>query len=412
MDDSEADLGVQTQMATYTVLPGSSEPLVFPFLCEYKTPSVFDKEPLETAMHEHRFNETVIYALDNTAFDMLSDLMIKVTLPDISSYNARWANTTGHTLVEYACVVHNDLELARYTGESLNILFQLDTNAGHYRARCEMVNHKATSTALDGRKQVLYIEIPFFKSNEDKQMFPALLCNRNELSIRVKYRPISECIFVSPTTNMVVDLTVIHTGSILVNLNATRHPVVEAANSLRLRSTVQFDAYHLTQEERYLFIHRTGDMLFKRFQYRTHLIRQGTTKITLPMDFKGSVSELIVGLRSVSNLKSNDRLKYLKLDTIALMIRSMHTEKSPAHKYLASGVHKCIPSTYIYTIPFCLSATHTQPSGHVYFQGIRGRNSITIEVDKLSTDAWFTICANTYTRFVFRDGTFQVEDVE
>ena len=175
MDDSDADIGVQTQMATYTVLPGSSEPLVFPFLCEYKTPSVFDKEPLETAMHEHRFNETVIYALDNTTFDMLSDLMIKVTLPDISSYNARWANTTGHTLVEYACVVHNDLELARYTGESLNILFQLDTNAGHYRARCEMVNHKATSTALDGRKQVLYIEIPFFKSNEDKQMFPALL---------------------------------------------------------------------------------------------------------------------------------------------------------------------------------------------------------------------------------------------
>lgn len=411
MFESEAGIGVQIQMATDTIFPGSTEPVVFPFLSDYKTPSVFDKEPLETTTKQHRFDETVTYTFDTSEFDMMSDLMLQIQLPDISMYGARWVNTTGHSLLDYVSVIHNDTEIARYTGESLHILFQLNTNAGHFRAQCEMLNHKSTTVALNGRQYILYVEIPFFKSNEDKQMFPALLCKRNELQIRVKYRPIAECIHITPDADIAVELRLTSTGSIIVNLDTATPPVVHAKHELRLRSSIVFDSYHLSQEERYLFIHRTGDLLFKRLKYRNHLIRQGSTRSTIPIDFKGSVSEMFVGLRSTSSIKTNTRFKYLKLDTMGLMIRSMHTDPIPSVKYLASGVHKRFPSTYVYTIPFCLSATHTQPSGHVYMQGLEGRNSLTIEMNPLETDAWLTLIAHTYARLVFKDGKFQVEDI-
>jgi hypothetical protein len=413
-DEIEASIALQIQMKTYQELPrlrarGESS---FHFLSDFKRHSPFDKASSESDTIEHFFDEHIVFKVSSTDYDMISDLFLRVDLPDISAYAARWTNTTGHAIIDHVSIMNNDQEIIRYTSEMLNIILQLDTNAGHYSGQCQMLNHKATETALSGQRQQLYIEIPFLKTNEDRQMFPVMLCKYGGFQVKVKFKSLTNSIFVEKESTVAINLVPTQTGLILVNLSTTVHPIIQSKYRVRLRSTLMFEGYHLTNEERYLFLNKTGDILFKRYQYLDVHISQGSTKVMVPLDFKGSISELLFTMHSKSLKNINRYYKYIQLENVELMLRSMHTNQIPAKIYLAGNSHKCAPSTFIYSLPFCLSATHTQPSGHVVFQGVKGRDALTLTFNRLSSDSVLSLTAVVYSKLTFTDGGIQVVDIE
>jgi hypothetical protein len=411
--ENEASIAVQIQMKTHQEVPQTKkEPPAFDFLTDFKRHSAFDKEPSETDTITHLFGEHVIFKVPSSDYDMLSDLFLRVELPDISLYGARWTNTTGHAIINYISIMNNDQEMIRYTSEMLNIILQLDTNAGHYNGQCQMLNHKATETALGGQEQRLYIEIPFLKSNEDRQMFPVMLCKNGGFQVKVMFKSLANSIYVPKENKVTVNLIPTQTGVIRVNLITTVHPIVRRKNELRIRSTLMFDGYHLTNEERYLFLNKTGEILFKRYQYADIHVKQGSIRAMVPLDFKGSASELIFTMHSKSQEAINRYFKYSRLENIELMLSSMHASQIPAQRYLTGKSHKCAPSTYVYSLPFCLTSTHTQPSGHVVLKGERGRDALTLLFGSLVSDAVIRLTAVIYSKLTFTDGGIQVVDIE
>jgi hypothetical protein len=411
ISEIEASIGLQIQMKSHQEESLDKSALNF-FSESFKRHSAFDKASSETETIEHYFKENIVFKVSTTDFDMISDLFLKVQLPDISSYGARWTNTTGHAIIDYVSIMNNDQEMIRYTSEMLNIHFQLDTNAGHYSGQCQMLNHKATETALGGQAQLLYIEIPFLKSNEDRQMFPVMLCKNGGFQVKVMFKSLANVIYVPPNNGVSCQCMCTQTGQVRVLLSTAVHPIVQSQYLFRLRSTLMFEAYHLTTEERYLFLNKTGDILFKRFQYLDVHIQQGSTKVMVPLDFKGSISELIFTMHCKSLEEINRYYKYIRLENVEFMLRSMNTNQIPARKYLTGNSHKCSPSTFIYSLPFCLASTHTQPSGHVVFQGVRGRDALTLTFSTLPTDTVLRVVAVVYSKLTFTDGAIQVADIE
>jgi len=148
----------------------------------YARHSNFDKEPIETPEQDVLFNEKLIFTLPTDVVDMVSDLFLKVKLPNIEMYSAKWTNSIGHSCIEYISIYHEDEEIVRYTSEYMHVMFMLSNSSSKQTAQREMIQHKHNELAINGKSKYLLIEIPFFKSVKDKQMFPIMLAKKKCIS--------------------------------------------------------------------------------------------------------------------------------------------------------------------------------------------------------------------------------------
>jgi len=407
--NDEAGVAVQLQLSAKSedIGKGKGESV---FETTYKKHTVFDKEPIQKSYIKHKFNELIVFTVSSQDYDMISDLYLKINLPNIEAYNSKWTNTIGHCIIDNISIVNNDVELINFTGESLHLHFLLDTPKTKLNAHREMIKHYHCENSLSGKGQILYVEIPFLKSVLDKQYFPLLLTKHNEFQIRVKFQPITKVTKIDRDQHMKVTLNQLENNQIKVNFLLNDDEIVKDRNEIYLYTSLFFDAYYLTNEEKMLFKHKESFIIYKTIQQRSVNLDMKTSKKTIDLNFTGNVSELIFCLKSLSDDITNRPFTYypIKHTTLTLNGKVRDIEKVDPKKYNISQRHTNIPYKHVYVIPFCLSSKQTQPSGHYYFNGARGRNFLTIDqsILKQNQTCELSVYAIVYESSQFKDGHF------
>lgn len=402
-------VGVQLQLAARSEDIGKGKENSI-FETTYKKHTMFDKEPIQTSYIKHKFNELIVFTVSSQDYDMISDMYLKINLPNIEGYKSKWTNTIGHCIIDNISIVNNDVELINFTSESLHLHFLLDTPKTKLNAHREMIKHYYCENSLSGKGQILYVEIPFLKSALDKQYFPLLLTKHNEFQIRVKFQPITKSTKIDKDQHMKVTLNQLENDQIKVNFFLNDNDIVKNRNEIYLYSSLLFDAYYLTKEEKMLFNHKESFMIYKTIKHRSVKLDVNTSKKIIDLNFTGNVSELIFCLKSLSDELTNRPFSYypIKNTTLTLNGKVHDIEKVDPKKYNISQRHTNIPYKNIYVIPFCLSSKQTQPSGHYYFNGIRGRNFLTIDKSVLKSNQTceLSVYAIVYESLKFKNGQF------
>lgn len=407
--DDEAGVAVQLQLAAKSEVIGKGKGDNI-FETTYKKHTMFDKEPIEKSHIKHRFNELVVFTVSSQDYDMISDLYLKINLPNIESYNSKWTNTIGHCMIDNISIVNNDVELINFTGESLHLHFLLDTPKTKFNAQREMIKHYYCENSLSGKGQILYVEIPFLKSVLDKQYFPLILTKHDEFQIRVKFQPITKVTKIDRDQQMKVTLNKLENEQIKVNFLLNDNEIFKHRNEIYAYTGLLFDAYYLTNEEKMLFNNKESFIIYKTIQQRNVKLDASTLKKTIDLNFTGNVSELIFCLKSLSDEITNRPFTYYPIQNVTLTLNGKvrDIERADPKKYNISHRHTNIPCKHVYVIPFCLSSKQTQPSGHYFFNGMKGRNFLTIDktILKQNQTCELSVYAIVYESLNFKDGRF------
>lgn len=368
--------------------------------------TVFDKESIEEEAKNLMFGETCVFTPSIDTCDMISDLGLKVILPSITQFDSKWTNTIGHSIVDFVSVVYQDTEIVRYTGEYLHVSFLLQTSSPKRQAVCEMIQHKQTETALSGLPHILRIGLPFFKSEFERQMFPMLLMEKDAFQIKVKFKPISKCLFIPRNSAPTCKLVPQSDETVRVFFVHENEQVLTHRADLKIRCQLTYDGYHLTESEKLLFKSKSGDILFRTVEYRTVEWQMGQRKKNIDIDFNGMVSELTCMVRDRNSAITNRYFSFMKLSELDLIFqgRSNFETNNPMKNYW-NATNRCTPTTWVYSIPFCLSSIQTQPSGQRRFDGKSSRSSIAIvKSSECETNSDIIVFARMYTILSFDNG--------
>jgi len=342
---------------------------------------------------------------------MISDVNLKVRIPNISGLNSKWTNTIGHSIFEYISVMHEDTEIVRYTSEYLHLLFMLRTPVSKQAARSEMLQHKRTEMAVSGQSKVLVIEIPLFKSSNDQQMFPIMLMKKDALKIKIKFRSISQCVFIPKDSKLTTKIVPQSDESVRVFFVHDNEDVVRNRDALKLKCSLFFDGYHLTESEKMMFKTKSGDILFRTVENRTTEWQASQYKKNIDIDFNGMVAELLCVVRSRNNTLMNRYFNFLELSDLDLIFQGENRNQVSDPKIrFWNRTHTNLPTTWIYSIPFCLSSIQTQPSGQRRFDGKASRSSLAIVKQHVDIADVF-VFANTYTVMSFDDGVVRFQSL-
>jgi hypothetical protein len=370
----------------------------------YSRHSNFDKEPIETPEQEVLFNEKLIFTLPTDVVDMISDLFLKVKLPNIEMYPAKWTNSIGHSCVEYVSIYHEDEEVVRYTSEYMHVMFMLSSSSSKHAAQREMIQHKHNELAINGKSKYLLIEIPFFKSVMDKQMFPIMLAKKEAFQIVVKFKPISKCLFIEKDTEVQVKLLTDKTELCRCIMVYGDNAIVKDRDNIKIKCSLFYDGYHLTENEIKLFKNEKSDILFRSVEYRKFEWGSRQFKKIAALDFSTSVSEILFCVRDDVDENVNRCFKFKELDKIEYTFRGIQKQETPAKGYHWNKTHKRVPSSWIYSLPFCLSSVQTQPSGQRKFSGKKDRSSIDLTRNDNTFNSKIFIFALTYKLLRFDKG--------
>ena len=376
-----------------------------------KKHTVFDKESISTAEKVVSFGEMCVFDLPVDLCDMISDVNLKVILPNLSVLNSKWTNTIGHSMFEYISITYEDSEVVRYTSEYLHALFMLRTPASKRTARNEMIQHKRTEMATDGQPNILTVEIPLFKSAVDRQMFPILLMKKEAFKIKIKFRSISQCVFIPKNEEPTVKIVAQSDDSVRVFFVHANEEVVRNRDALKLRCSLFYDGYHLTKAEKLMFEVKSGDILFRTVETRTFEWQASQYKKNVDVDFNGMISEIVCFVRDRNSAGTNRYFNFLELSELSLIFQGENRNEAgdPKINYW-NRTHTSYPTTWVYSIPFCLSSIQTQPAGQRRFDGKASRSSLAM-VKKHSSLADVFVFANTYTVMSFDEGLVRFQSL-
>jgi len=365
------------------------------FQTDYKRHTVFDKESIEMPLREHNFQELIVFEISCKEYDFLSDLILKIEIPLIEPAY-KWTNNIASSLIDHITVNVGDQEYATYTGQLLFTQLLLTSRKSNYNGLCEMIGRKHTLHSLNGRKGCLYLTLPFFKSALDRQMFPLMWMKESKLSVCVKYKSLKDCVYIPSNTPLKLKLNVVDPhDQIQLNLSLKN----EVNMDVKMKTTLLFDAYCLTKEEKMLFNHSKSTILYQTYQYRETTFRQNAKNMKIDLNFMGYVSELIVCVVPTYNQETNQYNSYEPLKTITVGLQGKTGQAIDAHIYRQNKQYDTIPSTWVYTIPFCLSSLQTQPSGYKRFNGKNGKEMLSLERGDHKSESVVYIFAKTY-RFI------------
>jgi hypothetical protein len=162
-----------------------------------------------------------------------------------------------------------------------------------------------------------------------------------------------------------------------------------------LKTSLFYDGYNITNEERMLFLCNKSSFLFHSYQYRTIPFPVKATKATIDLNFVGCVSEIVICIVPNFNIHTNNNFSYEPLKSITLNFDKQNGQLIDACKYRLNKQYNNIPDTWIYSIPFCLSSLQTQPSGYKLFHGKQGKEFVSIERIPNQTESNIFLIAKT-----------------
>lgn len=389
----------------------------------YKQHTKFDKQPMvvyndnsitdltkndKSLSRLADFGETLWFKFDTTISDLMGNLVLKFTLPDITKYGQKWTNDMAHAMIEEIKIINGDEELVKYTGAYLHVYSLLNTTAGKLKGVNHMTRHFNTFFSLSGKAHDVYVPIPFMETFQDKQYFPISIANMKTFQIIVKIRKIRDLVCIDHDKS--VRCVFVKNGGDSVSIRLlTKENISFNTDVVRFQSELYYDAIHITLPERLLFITQQGELLYHIVKYKTVDMEQNSKNMNIKLDFNGTVSHLIVCMVPDCNVQRNLYFEYLPIGSFTLMLNGNIVNKSndmndafsaERFRYNASRV----PSHHIYTIPFGLSLDTTQPTGYHVFDGSSSNSLIVNRVMHTDLNCTIHIFAVAYKKMRFNQG--------
>lgn len=373
------------------------------FEASYFRHTLFDKESFMIEHMYHQFDTTIRFEIESSMCDAIGDLTLKIVLPNIVPFEHKWTNSIAHALIEHIKIKNGDEELVTYTGEYLHLLFLLNTPRTKYTAACVMYGHHHSRFSCNGNAQDIYIHIPFFKEEYEKYFFPLITANKQTVIIEVKYSPLYRLLYVDDEQDVSIKLN-INKEDVRVNVQQNNEAVT---SDVRMKTFLLFDGYHLHQEERLLFLNNPSEYIFKQITTRTFIGRRDEKIINCYLDFKDTISDLIIVVKPIYKLIENKQFEYMPIDAFTFIFDGNVTNnfKMSASKYLFMNTFIGCPQEWVYCVPFGLSSNTFQPTGSYTFTGKQGKNVLVIHRnDTIQSECMITIYGISYNYLMVNDG--------
>lgn len=391
------------------------------FKTEYNRHSNFDKQPFELknsksiiqkSEHENaEFGDSVVFNIDTRQAEMIGHFLLCFRLPNITRYTwddepFRWTNDLGYAMIETVKIINGDEEIISYSGNYLHMYSLLNLPNSKYTGFSNMVGHYNTRHSLHGNAHTLYVPIPFMESREDRQYFPMFLSNSQTFQIIVKLKGIRDLIYVPHEHSVRCSLRI---GINSVSVQIRTKDDIRVSSQLEV--SLMFDTFHLTAEERYMFMTRNSYLLYQYVQERKFILEQNDVELPMLIDFSHAVSALIVCVIPTCATDHNLHFTYEPLSRIKLILNGVVVNKShfnhdkmSAERYRFLQSFTNIPNKWIYVIPFCLSSDNTQPSGYFTFDSPNKRSTLVIERETPGKLCNVHVYAITYNKLHLEQG--------
>lgn len=301
--------------------------------------------------------------------DLLTKCWLQIKLPETGNTNVSWINGIGNFMINYVTLKIGGEEIAKLSGDYIDIYHKYYFNNGHYNTYSVGVKNIQghDNTSLSG-EQVLLVPLPFWFTKDVSQALPLISMQYSTVEIEVEFRDIKDVLYSGGNKSL------LHT---LVDLN-----------TLKMTECVLFCEYiYLDAQERLLYAQKDEiNYLIEQFQEIILEVPQATVFKNYEIFFNNPVKELIWFYRSDLNEDLNlwnkyghndDTFRNIEVEPITdvgLQLNGIDRFELRTADYFRVIVpmycHNSSDNYLIYFYNFALDCDSIQPSGTLNFNKI------------------------------------------
>jgi hypothetical protein len=324
----------------------------------------YQSHKLLTSKQTPLFGSTFEVEIPTDDGDMIGDVFLMITLPDVSMYNVVYKNNLAlHLVNQVKLVLDKTQVLQEFSSSYLDLWSKLEIPSSKEDAYNEMMGKFNTDLTLNGKERNLMIYLPFWWAEEKKPYLPTRASSLTKITIEIEFNTLNSIVQGTNTLNSIVqgaDMFKSENVKLVVTpisiLLKVENMVPE---DLPLVASVDFSFIHLSTEESYGFLQTDHDILYQFVNVQNELITKDIQKIN--SYFSYPVKYLLLVLQDP---KDKFNYKPIKNFRILLQSHSLITHKSEFFKFCHFYNHaKAIPDENIYMYSFALDISASQPSG-------------------------------------------------
>lgn len=335
---------------------------------------------------EQTFNGTVDFGRQVTTTiartgDLITNIWLEITLPDLAEYTANPANATdvkyvnsiGHALLKTVELEVGGFRIDKHHAEWMDIWHELSLKEEKRAGFNQMIGKhpqydNADPNRSDRGGRTYYIPLLFYFCRNPGLALPIISLQYHEVKVNIEFRPYLEC---------------------LKSSGAAVTSVAKAGNPLQfVNAKIFVDYVYLDQEERRRFSQVAHEYLVEQVQFLgDQAVLSTTLNPKVSLNFSHPVKELVWVYVSAANfnnnsLTGNDIFNYKVLpgsdqdvfDTVKLLLNGhdRFSERAGSYFRLVQPYqhHTRIPDKNVYVYSFALQPEEHQPSGTCNFSRI------------------------------------------
>lgn len=301
--------------------------------------------------------------------DLLTKCWLQIKLSATGNNNVSWINSIGNLMIENVRLKIGGEEIAKLTGDYIDIFHKYYFNKGHYNTYCEGVKniqgHDNTSLI---NEQILFVPLPFWFTKDVSQALPLVSMQYSTVEIELELKPLTDLLYSGADKSGL---------STLVDLS-----------QITIDECLLYCEYiYLDKQERQLFAQKEEiNYLVEQFQISTYTVEDSTQFKNYEIFFNNPVKELIWFYRSEYNTSfnkwtvyshRNDLFRNIEVKPLvkaSLQLNGIDRFESREADYFRVIVpiysHNSSDNYLIYFYNFALDCDSIQPSGTLNFNKI------------------------------------------
>jgi hypothetical protein len=301
--------------------------------------------------------------------DLLTKCWLQIKLSATGNDEVSWINSIGNYMIDYVIFKIGGIEIAKLSGDYIDIFHKYYFNTGHYNTYSVGVKNIQghDNTSLSG-EQILFIPLPFWFTKDVSQAIPLISMQYSTVELEIQLKPLKNLLFSGLDKSEL---------SNLVNFN-----------EIKILECYLFCEYiYLDTQERQLFTMKDEiDYLIEQMQEMILDVPQSTSYANYNLTFNNPVKELIWFYRNNFNVNLNlwhiyshnfNTFKPIEsepLDTVSLQLNGLERFETRNADYFRVIVpiysHNSSDNHLVYFYNFALNCDSIQPSGSLNFNKI------------------------------------------
>ena len=316
------------------------------------------------------YGQTHIFTIPFQKQHILSNITLKVELPDIStlydestSTGIHYNNNLAYRLIKNVTFKIDGQKLDSYTGQYLYILHNLETTEAHREGLEIMTKLCECDELLTGEARTLYIPLHLWYSRTMKQFFPLLSLSKQKLELHVELEVLENIVTCENSEHVIQVHTLVQNDKIRIQCKPVNHVDIDQV----LNCEYYVDYIAIDDVERDLYIHNNQTHVYNTVLYQSEKIPQNSQKIEL--HFNIPIKQLLFVITD-----STDMFEFHTFNTARLVCGSDISEST---QYLSSEYFSVIQNHYhnlcnpynlnVFSYSFALNASLSEHNGAVHF---------------------------------------------